>query len=234
MQSRVGGSEQMAGVDELDLHTMHDRDGPLVSDRLQSSQRPRRIEGRVERKRRRVFCVALSVCPSRVFFLNLRRVREDEGAEISRARRTEDAALEALRDESWQIAAVIEMRMCQHDRVDLRRVDWERRPVSESQLLQSLEQTAVDQYAVVTEIEQVLRSGDSPRCAEKRERRHRLTILAGATEPESETQRWATETQSHGEFVSHKNRSLWLCGSVANSSWCLSCSLCLCWHSRSS
>ena len=53
----------------------------------------------------------------RILFLDAARVRQDDAAEILRAGRAEDAAAETLRDEPRQIAAVIEVRVRQDDRV---------------------------------------------------------------------------------------------------------------------
>src|SRR5262245_56385262 len=64
------------------------------------------------------------------------------------------------------------MRVREHDGVDGLRIDRKRLPVPLAQLLQSLEQAAVDEDALSTRLEQMFRSGDGARGAEKRERRH--------------------------------------------------------------
>ena len=66
----------------------------------------------------------------------------------------------------------------------LGRVDRQRRPVAHAQLLEALEQPAVDQDAAAIEIEQVLRAGDRARGTEERQRRHRLTILDRMVRPD--------------------------------------------------
>ena len=81
----------------------------------------------------------------RVFFLNATRVWQHDAAQILGPRRAEDAAPETLRDQAREIAAVIEVRVRQHDRRDVRRLDRQVAPVALAQLLEPLEQPAVDQ-----------------------------------------------------------------------------------------
>ena len=50
-------------------------------------------------------------------------------------------------DEPRQVAAVIEVRVRQHDGVDVGRANRQRLPVALAQLLESLEQAAVDEHA---------------------------------------------------------------------------------------
>ena len=52
---RVRRSEQMAGVDELDRDARHDRNRPVVADRLQQRHRARGVLRREERQRGRCF-----------------------------------------------------------------------------------------------------------------------------------------------------------------------------------
>ena len=97
-----------------------------VADGLKTRQRPGGVERRVERQRGRVLAVALAVGVTGVFFLNVRRIRQHERAQFMRAWRAENLPAKALRDEPRQVATVIEVRVCQHDGVDLRRVEARR------------------------------------------------------------------------------------------------------------
>jgi len=47
------------------------------------------------------------------------------------------------------------MRVGQHDGIDARRIDRERRPVAEAQLLQTLKQAAVDRDAMLAKVEEM-------------------------------------------------------------------------------
>ncbi len=226
----VGGSEQMAGVDEFDVNPRHNRHGPVVTDRLQVGQRPRRVEPGVERQRRLVFAVAVFVDVARLFLLNVRRIRQHDRAEIVRARCAEDPAPEPLRDEPRQIAAMIKMRMCQHDGVDAGGGDREGRPIPQTQFLESLEQTAIHEHAAVAEIEQVLGAGHRAGRAKKRECRHRLTILARGAEMTRETQRRTCHRGSETQRlrISRKRSvsvTLCLCGLFLSVSLSFSASL---------
>ena len=91
-----------------------------------------------------------------IFFLDVRRIGEHQGAEVACAGGAEDSALEALRDEPRQVAAVVEVGVGEDDRVDARRVDRQRLPVPFAQLLEPLEQPAVDQHTVCARLDQIL------------------------------------------------------------------------------
>ena len=69
------------------------------------------------------------------------------------------------------------MRVRQDDGVDARGVERQRRPVAQAQLLEPLKQPAIDEHAMIAEIQQMLRSGDRSGGSKERQRRHRLTIL---------------------------------------------------------
>ena len=149
--ARVRRAEQMARVDEIDLDARSDRNRAVVADRLQPLERPGGIDLRVERQRRAVLRVVVPVRLARVLFLNVRRVGQHQRAEIPGARRAEHASPKALRDEPRQIAAVIEVRVRQDDRIDPRRIDRKRCPVALPQLLETLKEAAVDENPTVAE-----------------------------------------------------------------------------------
>jgi hypothetical protein len=134
----VRRSQQVAGIDELDVDAGCDWNRPVVTHGLQQRQRPRGIERRVERKRRGMLAVPMTIGVARIFFLNVRRVRQHERAEIARPRRAEDPPAITLRHEPRQIAAVIEVCMGEHDGIELRGVERQSRPISQAQFLQTL------------------------------------------------------------------------------------------------
>ena len=174
---RVGGAEQMAGIEELDLHSGHDRNRPLVADRLKLRQRAGGIELGVERQRGRVLRVAAAVGQAGVLFLNVRGVWQDERAQVAGPGGAEDAAAKSAGDETRQVAAMVEVRVSQHHGVDAFRVDGKRRPVPHAQLFQALKQPAIDEHAAIAKLQQMLRPGDGPGGAEKRQSGHSMTIL---------------------------------------------------------
>ena len=148
----------MPGVDELDFDSRHARDnrhGTVVTDRLQPIERARGIDRRVERFRGDVLGVAVLVCLPRILFLNARRVREHERAQVTRAGRAKDAATKALPDEPRKVPTVIEMSMREDDSVDPRRIDRKGRPIPKAQLFEALKEAAVDENPMVAKVEQM-------------------------------------------------------------------------------
>ena len=107
---------------------------------------------------------------ARVLFLNVRRVGEHQRAQLFRRWCAENATSEPAGDKAWQVTAVIEMRVREDDRVDRCRIDRQRLPVPDPQLLQPLEQPAVDEHAPAAELEQVFRSRHGSRRTEESQR----------------------------------------------------------------
>ena len=155
--ARVGGTKQVTGVDEIDVDAVGNRDRAVVADRLELRDRAERIRFGVERQRWVVLRVGVTVGVRSILFLNPPRVRQHDAAEILSAWRAEDASAEAVRDEPRKIAAVIEMRVRQHDSGQVRRVEGQAGPVPLAQLLQPLKQPAVNEDLRSTRIEEMLR-----------------------------------------------------------------------------
>ena len=149
-------TQQMSRVDEFDFYTGDDWHGAVVANRLQPVERASGIDLRVERLRGDVLRVAVLVRLPRILFLNVRRIREHERAQVVRARSAEDAAPKALADQPRQVPTVIEMRMREDDRVDPRRLERKRRPVAMPQLFEPLKEAAVDEKPVAADIEEML------------------------------------------------------------------------------
>ena len=174
----------MAGVDEVDLDAGDDGNGTVVADRLQAIERAGGVNFGIERLRGSVLGVALPVRPPGVFFLDARRVGQHQRAQLARRRRTEDAAGETLGHEPRQIAAVIEVRVREDNGIDPRRIDGKRPPVAIAQLLEPLEQAAVDQDAAIAEVEQMLGTGDGASGSEERQRwRHGSALYSEDSPP---------------------------------------------------
>ena len=114
----VRRAEQVPRIDELRLDPGRDRHRAVVAARLQLRHGAERVDFRVERQRGLVLREVVAVGVRRVFFLQPAGVGQDDLAQILRALRAEHAAAESLRHEPRQIAAMIEVRVRQHDRVD--------------------------------------------------------------------------------------------------------------------
>jgi hypothetical protein len=128
--------------------------------------RTRRIGLGVQRQRRCVRRAAVTVGAARVFFLQVRAVGEQHGAQITRRRVGEDGAAKAMFDEHRQPAAVIKMRVAEHDRVNAAHVDRQGLPIALAVQLQALEHAAVEQQAAAADFDQVLGTGDTVGSAE--------------------------------------------------------------------
>src|SRR5260221_14779783 len=99
----------------------------------------------------------------------MRRIGQDDGAQVVRAGGAEDTTAEALRHKARQLTAVVEMGVREDDGIDTRGVDGKCGPVAESEILQSLKQAAVHKNPMVAKIEQVLGSGHRAGGTEERQ-----------------------------------------------------------------
>ena len=82
-------------------------------------------------------------------------VLQDQLGDIACRRGGVDPPAKAVAHELGQIAGVVEMSMCQNYSVDTGRGDWKRLPVEFAQILEALEQAAIDQDALVVVGEEV-------------------------------------------------------------------------------
>src|SRR5262245_50034430 len=114
-----------------------------------------------------MFRVTLAIRPVGILLLQMRRVGQHESRELRRRGSTEDAPPEALVHQPRKKPAVIEMRVCQHDGVNRVCADRERLPIPFAKVLESLEQTGVDEHTLAARFNQVLGAGDRARRSEK-------------------------------------------------------------------
>src|SRR3954452_9727946 len=92
----------------------------------------------------------------RILFLDVRRIRQHEAAQLRRGGRAIDRPLETLRDETRQPAGVIDVRVGEDDGVDGVGRDRQRAPIALAQLLETLEQTAIDEDALAVNVDEML------------------------------------------------------------------------------
>jgi RimJ/RimL family protein N-acetyltransferase len=90
-----------------------------------------------------------------------------------------DEPAESARDEMWDEPAVIEVRVGQEERVDILWVVREGKAVTHDLVRTSLEHPAIDEYARVARVEEVLGAGDGRRAA-KEGKLHARAILAAS------------------------------------------------------
>ena len=94
-----------------------------------------------------------------VVALNFGRVFEHDAGEIAGGEGTVDVAAETLAAKVWQVAAVIDVRMAQHDRVNLLRVEGKPAIALDGFSAFTLKETALEQEALSVELEQEHRAG---------------------------------------------------------------------------
>ena len=139
------------------------------------------IVPRVERQRWRVLGCFVAVREVGFFLLQVAAVRQQDAAQVMRGGRAVHLAPEALTRQQRQVAAVVNVRVGEDHGVDLSRIDRQRRPVAQAQLLVALEQPAVDQYPRCALLNQVFRAGDGVGSAQKLEF-HGRSLGAGAAD----------------------------------------------------
>ena len=171
-RQHVRRPEQMARVDELHLDLLAYLDRLAERASLEPRQRLDRVGLRVERQRGGVFRVAVAVGVPRVFFLDARRVRQDQPGQVVRAAGAVDPALEAAGHQPRQPPRVVQVRMREDDGIDGVGRNGQGGPVAKPQLLEPLEQPAVEQRALSVDLEKVLGAGHGPGGSKKRQCGH--------------------------------------------------------------
>ena len=99
--------------------------------------------------------------------VQLPRVEEDQGRQLDGARRGVDRAAVAALDQQRQQAAMVEVRVGQQHRIEVRRIERERDPVADRFVRAALEHPAVDEDARPGGLEEELRAGDRGRATEE-------------------------------------------------------------------
>ena len=130
--------------------------GGLIGDRLEQLKRGKCIRLCVERCNRGLaapriltieeFCVAL---------LDVRRVRQHDANEVAGRARRIDLAAKSLAHETWDAAAVVDMRVRQKNRLNLSGIEREILVVHLTQTTRSLIHAAVHEISVIPHMEQV-------------------------------------------------------------------------------
>ena len=112
----------------------------------------------------------MAACPLRFFLLQTGRVGKHDTQERSGRRRAVDRSSKSLAHESRQVTGVIDVRVTQHDRVEGPGIRDTLGPVSESELLESLEESAVEEDSPLPGANQVHGTRDGSGGSEELER----------------------------------------------------------------
>jgi hypothetical protein len=145
-------------------------DHPLPElDRLQARERAARLVLGVQGAGRPVPGDPLAVGVCGILLMDAPAVGEEDAEQIAGRRGAEDRPPIALAHYHRKVAAVIDVGVRHHDRVEAGRLEPERLPVPKPQLLESLEQPAVDQDSGAGRLDQELRTGYRAGAAEEAE-----------------------------------------------------------------
>lgn len=115
----------------------------------------------VERQGGVVLRVALAVRSFGVFFLQLRRIGQEDFHQVGGGLRAVDAAAEAEFHQHGQVAGVVDVRMTNDDRGDLARIEIGLQPVTQPEFLDALEEAGIKKDLLSPIADEVLRAGDS-------------------------------------------------------------------------
>jgi hypothetical protein len=102
-----------------------------------------------------------------VFLLDLRRIREHDGAEVAGSRGRVDRPVKSLAHQERQPAGVVDMRVAQHHAVDPPRVEGHLGVEAAGLPPAPLEETGIQEKSPAGRFEQVHRAGHLPRAAKE-------------------------------------------------------------------
>ncbi len=122
---------------------------------------------RVKRQGRVMLGETAHVGVAGLLFLQVGRIRQQNLAQGLGGLAAIDLAAETVLDQQRQIAGMVDMRVRQHNGIDGRRVYRQFRPVLQTQLLQTLKQSAINQHMLVVAGDQVLGAGNGTGRAEE-------------------------------------------------------------------
>lgn len=120
----------------------------------------------IQRQRGLVLAETLSIGVLGILFLQVAAVLEDQFGQVAGCGGGVDASAKAITHELGQVAGVVQVRVRQYHRVECLRRDRQWLPVQLAQVLQALEQAAVDQDVLSIVAQQMLGAGDGAGTAE--------------------------------------------------------------------
>lgn len=150
----VGRPEDVSGTPQLHAHAAGQLHAPTVRHGLEEVERPLCVRGVEQRKGGSMSRVARQVGVRRFLLLDPRSVAEHDRDQLCRGRRAHHPAAVAVTDEHGEVAAVVEVGMCEDHRTDTAGVRTDVPPVALPPGLLTLEQPAVDQDPGVVALEQ--------------------------------------------------------------------------------
>src|SRR5690554_8130308 len=107
-----------------------------------------------------MFCITISIGTPSVLLLQIGRVTKQDLRKLIRRAGAVDGPAKPLSDQARKIAGMIDMRVGQNDRVNLRRWYRKRLPISQAKRLESLEHAAVNEDLFLLRFNKIFRTGD--------------------------------------------------------------------------
>ena len=101
------------------------------------------------------------------FFLKVSGIGQQNSGQVNSSGCCEDGTFITVRDEPRQITGVIDVRVCEYDRVDRFWIDRRRFPVPQSQFFRTLKKTAIKKNPAVLRLDQKFGTGNSLSRAQK-------------------------------------------------------------------
>ena len=166
-QQHAGCTQDVACRSECHTPALDRLEGRSQGHFLDQWQTVERILAGVQGQGGGVFGKAMAVGECGIFFLNVPAVGQQDAAQVLCARRGVHMPCKPLLGQQRKEATVVQVRMGQHDGVDLVGRDGKRIPVAQPQLFEALEQATVDQQAVPLVAYQIFRPGDRIRSAQE-------------------------------------------------------------------
>src|SRR6266513_3173974 len=155
VEDNLGGAKDVPGIAKSNGDTVDDREGTVVIDGHELANRPFSIRGGIKRLDRRLsFLRPYFGDKLGVGALNLGGIFEHNRGEVARGERAVNVSGVALAAEVWQIAAVINVRVAEHDCVERLRVEWKITVALDGFVAFALEQPAFEEEALLIDFEQ--------------------------------------------------------------------------------
>src|SRR6266704_2648305 len=101
------------------------------------------------------------------FFLKVSGIGQQNSGQVNSSGCCEDGTFISVRDEPRQITGVIDVRVCEYDRVDRFWIDRRRFPVPQSQFFRTLKKTAIKKNPAVLRLDQKFGTGNRLSRAQK-------------------------------------------------------------------
>jgi len=112
------------------------------------------------------------------FFLKVSGIGQQNSGQVNSGGCCEDRTFITVRDEPRQITGVIDVRVCEYDRVDRFWIDRRRFPVPQSQFFRTLKKTAIKKNPAVLRLDQKFGTGNSLSRAQKSKLHNRLGYVS--------------------------------------------------------